>query len=279
MTIQTEIIGALNVSVSFEAPRETVGRTRFLSDYMERSGLRAFILGISGGIVSLTAGLLAPSAVRTLRERSYDSEFVAVRLPYGTQADEADAQLALQAIKPDRTVTINVKPATDNIWQEVLNAGLAPADPSERDLVLGNIKARQRMVAQFALAGSLRGLVIGTDHAAEAVMGFFTKFGDGAADLLPLAGLNKRRVRAIASYLGAPAKLIGKVPTADLDDGAPLRPDEDVYGVTYDQIDDFLEGKAVTQSVAGTIASAYRATAHKRTLPVAHSSRSGRQER
>ncbi|ATQ55552.1 MULTISPECIES: ammonia-dependent NAD(+) synthetase [Pseudomonadota] len=279
MTIQTEIIGALNVSVSFEAPRETVGRTRFLSDYMERSGLRAFILGISGGIDSLTAGLLAQSAVRTLRERSYDSEFVAVRLPYGTQADEADAQLALQAIKPDRTVTINVKPATDNIWQEVLNAGLAPADPSERDLVLGNIKARQRMVAQFALAGSLRGLVIGTDHAAEAVMGFFTKFGDGAADLLPLAGLNKRRVRAIASYLGAPAKLIGKVPTADLDDGAPLRPDEDVYGVTYDQIDDFLEGKAVTQSVAGTIASAYRATAHKRTLPVAHSSRSGRQER
>ena len=279
MTIQTEIIGALNVSVSFEAPRETVGRTRFLSDYMARSGLRAFILGISGGIDSLTAGLLAQSAVRTLRERSYDSEFVAVRLPYGTQADEADAQLALQAIKPDRTVTINVKPATDNIWQEVLNAGLAPADPSERDLVLGNIKARQRMVAQFALAGSLRGLVIGTDHAAEAVMGFFTKFGDGAADLLPLAGLNKRRVRAIASYLGAPAKLIGKVPTADLDDGAPLRPDEDVYGVTYDQIDDFLEGKAVTQSVAGTIASAYRATAHKRTLPVAHSSRSGRQER
>ena len=279
MTIQTEIIGALNVSVSFEAPRETVGRTRFLSDYLERSGLRAFILGISGGIDSLTAGLLAQSAVRTLRERSYDSEFVAVRLPYGTQADEADAQLALQAIKPDRTVTINVKPATDNIWQEVLNAGLAPADPSERDLVLGNIKARQRMVAQFALAGSLRGLVIGTDHAAEAVMGFFTKFGDGAADLLPLAGLNKRRVRAIASYLGAPAKLIGKVPTADLDDGAPLRPDEDVYGVTYDQIDDFLEGKAVTQSVAGTIASAYRATAHKRTLPVAHSSRSGRQER
>jgi len=279
MTIQTEIIGALNVSVSFEARRETVGRTRFLSDYMERSGLRAFILGISGGIDSLTAGLLAQSAVRTLRERSYDSEFVAVRLPYGTQADEADAQLALQAIKPDRTVTIDVKPATDNIWQEVLNAGLAPADPSERDLVLGNIKARQRMVAQFALAGSLRGLVIGTDHAAEAVMGFFTKFGDGAADLLPLAGLNKRRVRAIASYLGAPAKLIGKVPTADLDDGAPLRPDEDVYGVTYDQIDDFLEGKAVTQSVAGTIASAYRATAHKRTLPVAHSSRSGRQER
>ncbi len=279
MTIQTEIIGALNVSVSFDARRETVGRTRFLSDYLERSGLRAFILGISGGIDSLTAGLLAQSAVRTLRERGYDSAFVAVRLPYGTQADEADAQLALQAIKPDRTVTIDVKPATDNIWQEVLNAGLAPADPSERDLVLGNIKARQRMVAQFALAGSLRGLVIGTDHAAEAVMGFFTKFGDGAADLLPLAGLNKRRVRAIASYLGAPAKLIGKVPTADLDDGAPLRPDEDVYGVTYDQIDDFLEGKAVTQSVAGTIASAYRATAHKRTLPVAHSSRSGRQER
>ena len=87
------------------------------------------------------------------------------------------------------------------------------------------------------------------------------------------------RTRFLSDYMERSAKLIGKVPTADLDDGAPLRPDEDVFGVTYDQIDDFLEGKAVNESVAGTIASAYRATAHKRTLPVAHSSRSGRQER
>jgi NAD+ synthase len=117
-----------------------------------------------------------------------------------------------------------------------------PVSATDRDILLGNVKARQRMVAQFALAGSLGGLVIGTDHGAEAVMGFFTKFGDGAADLLPLAGLNKRRVRAIASHLGAPPELVCKVPTADLEDGMPMRPDEYAYGVTYDQIYDYLEG-------------------------------------
>src|SRR5512142_3273905 len=88
---------------------------------------------------------------------------------------------------------------------------------------LGNVKARQRMIAQYALAGATRGLVIGTDHAAEALTGFYTKFGDGAADILPLSGLNKRRVRALAQHLGAPEQLVFKTPTADLESDAPLR--------------------------------------------------------
>jgi NAD+ synthase len=83
-------------------------------------------------------------------------------------------------------------------------------DHAHEDLVLGNIKARQRMVAQYAVAGAVRGLVIGTDHAADAVMGFFTKFGDGAADILPLAGLLKRRIRAMAKMLGAPDERVFK---------------------------------------------------------------------
>ena len=128
------------------------------------------------------------------------------------------------------------------------------------------------MIAQFALAGGLKGLVIGTDHAAEAVMGFFTKFGDGAADILPLAGLNKRRVRAVGKHLGAPEELVFKVPTADLENNAPLRPDEDAYGVTYDQIDDFLEGKQIDDAAQARIMQAYRTTAHKRALPVAANS-------
>jgi NAD+ synthase len=124
------------------------------------------------------------------------------------------------------------------------------------------------MIAQYTLAGSVGGLVIGTDHAAEALMGFFTKFGDGAADILPLSGLTKRRVRNIAGHLGAPRELIEKVPTADLESEAPLRPDEEVYGVTYDQIDDFLEGKTVAEPALQRILSAFEATAHKRALPV-----------
>ncbi|MFW8641992.1 NAD(+) synthase [Rhizobium beringeri] len=117
-------------------------------------------------------------------------------------------------------------------------------EPDRKHFHLGNIKARQRMIAQYALAGSTRGLVIGTDQAAaEALMGVLHQFGDGAADILPLAGLTKRRVRAIAEHMGAPWELVFKVPTADLESDAPLRPDEEVYGVTYDDIDDFLRGR------------------------------------
>ena len=194
---------------------------------------------------------------------------MAVRLPYGRQADETDAQAALEAIGADLVYTVNIKPAADAMWAQIKEAGFQANGVTQEDFLLGNVKARERMIAQFALAGGLRGLVIGTDHAAEAVMGFFTKFGDGAADILPLAGLNKRRVRAVAKHLGVPEALVFKVPTADLEDNAPLRPDEDAYGVTYEQIDDFLEGKSIDKVAEELIMRAYALTAHKRALPVA----------
>jgi NAD+ synthase len=134
--------------------------------------------------------------------------------------------------------------------------------------VLGNIKARQRMIAQYAIAGARVGAVIGTDHAAEALMGFFTKYGDGAADILPLSGLTKRRVRALAHALGASERLVHKVPTADLESLTPQKPDEDSYGISYHDIDDFLEGKPVSDEVLTTIRRFYMATRHKRALPV-----------
>ena len=269
MTTQMDIIADLGVAPTFDASREAERRLGFLKDYLQRSGLRTYVLGISGGIDSTTAALLAQRAVRELRDEGYDAQFAAVRLPYGNQADEVDAQAALKAINPDKTFTVNIKPAADAMWQQVKSSGFQPTDAAQEDFLLGNVKARQRMIAQFALAGGLKGLVIGTDHAAEAVMGFFTKFGDGAADILPLAGLNKRRVRAVGKHLGAPEELVFKVPTADLENNAPLRPDEDAYGVTYDQIDDFLEGKQIDDAAQARIMQAYRTTAHKRALPVA----------
>jgi NAD+ synthase len=266
MSIQTEIIAALGVSPDFDAASEARRRIDFLKQYLRGANLHCFVLGISGGVDSTTAAMLAQSAVRELRADGYDSEFIAVRLPYGIQADEHDAQRALATIGADKTMVVNIKPAADAMWSELAAGGFTPA---AKDLLLGNIKARQRMIAQFAIAGGERGLVIGTDHAAEALMGFFTKFGDGAADILPLAGLNKRRVRAVASHLGAPEALVYKIPTADLEDNAPLRPDEDAYGVTYDQIDDFLEGKNIDSAAEARILSTYRATAHKRALAAA----------
>lgn len=264
---QHTIIKILGVRADFDAAREIRERIRFLKDYIVAARQSAYVLGISGGVDSLAAGLLAQCAVRELREAGRPATFIAVRLPYGVQADEKDAAAAIAAIEPDRVLTVDIKPAADSLMAGVLAGGMNPV--LRHHFILGNVKARQRMVAQYAIAGASSGLVIGTDHAAEALMGFYTKFGDGAADILPLAGLNKRRVRAVAAALGAPETLIWKIPTADLESDAPLRPDEEVYGVTYDQIDDFLEGKPIDPAAAERIFSAYHASVHKRALPLA----------
>ncbi len=268
MTEQERIIEALGVAPSFDAVLEARRRIDFLGTYLRASGLRAYVLGISGGVDSLAAALLAQRAVEELRTSGYDARFLAIRLPYGTQADERDAQRALDTIQADEVHRVDVKPAADAMLTSIKLAGVELGDAGREDFLLGNIKARQRMIAQFALAGASRGVVIGTDHAAEALMGFFTKFGDGAADILPLSGLNKRRVRALAAHLGAPPELVAKVPTADLENLVPLRPDEDAYGVTYDQIDDFLEGRKIDEEAHRRILQAHSTTAHKRALPV-----------
>ena len=266
--IQAKIIEELEIVQDFNADNEIQRRINFLKNYLRGSGLKSFVLGISGGIDSTTAGTLAAIAVRELNDEGYPCEFIAVRLPYGTQKDADEAQEAINFIRPDDTLNINIEVPTDSLIYEIDCESASPITKAQRDFHKGNIKARQRMVAQYAVAGYHNGLVIGTDHGAEAVMGFFTKFGDGAADILPLSGLNKRRVRSIAAHLGVPANLVNKVPTADLEDDRPQLPDEVAYGVTYDQIDDFLEGKEVGIEAHDIIVAAYIKTKHKRALPV-----------
>lgn len=265
--LQTNIIADLGVPSKFDADAERERRIDFLANYLLESGAKAYVLGISGGVDSLTAALLAQEAVRRVRGNGHEAEFIAVRLPYGVQADESDAQVSLDVVQADRVITVNIKESTDAMMSEVARGAGDLFRTGRRDFHHGNIKARERMIAQYAIAGAARGLVIGTDHAAEALMGFFTKHGDGAADVIPLSGLTKRRVRALATSMGAPGKLVYKVPTADLESDAPLRPDEDAFGVTYEQIDDFLEGKSVASEARERIISTYETSAHKRSLP------------
>ncbi|MCF3177131.1 ammonia-dependent NAD(+) synthetase [Streptomyces sioyaensis] len=268
-TLQQEIARDLQVTASFDAEQEIERRVAFLTERLTSTGLRSLVLGISGGVDSTTTGRLCQLAVERARAAGHEATFYAMRLPYGVQADEKDAQRALEFIRADRELTVDIRPASDAALQAAVDGGLTFRDAHHQDFVHGNIKARQRMIAQYAVAGARDGLVVGTDHAAEAVSGFFTKFGDGAADVVPLTGLTKRRVRAVSSALGAPAELVHKVPTADLETLDPGKPDEDALGVSYDQIDDFLEGKPVDDAAAQAIVRRYRFTEHKRELPIA----------
>lgn len=188
---------------------------------------------------------------------------MAVRLPYAVQRDEEDAQLALEFIQPTSAVTFNIEQAVVGFEQEYARS----TGGSMSDFNKGNVKARSRMIAQFALAGQNGLLVVGTDHAAEAVTGFFTKYGDGGADVLPLSGLTKRQGRALLVELSAPEHLYLKLPTADLLDHNPGQTDEANLGLTYEAIDDFLEGKNVASATAEAIEARYFATEHKRRVP------------
>ncbi|MEV5736200.1 ammonia-dependent NAD(+) synthetase [Streptomyces sp. NPDC052292] len=268
-SLQRAIAGELRVSESFDVRQETERRVAFLADRLTATGLCSLVLGISGGVDSTAAGRLCQLAVERARAGGREATFYAMRLPYGTQADEHDAQAALDFIQPDKVLTVDVKPACDAALEALLDGGAVFRDPHHRDFVHGNIKARQRMIAQYAVAGAHAGLVVGTDQAAEAVSGFFTKFGDGAADVVPLTGLTKRRVRALAREMGAPPGLVGKVPTADLESLNPGVPDEEALGVTYDDIDDFLEGRPVDEAAFVAIVRRYRDTEHKRQPPIA----------
>ncbi|WP_017778302.1 ammonia-dependent NAD(+) synthetase [Paraburkholderia kururiensis] len=264
---EARIRAEMRVTPDIDPAAEIERRVAFLARYLRANGLKAYVLGISGGIDSAAAGRLAQLAVEWLRADNYEARFVAMRLPYGTQHDEADALQALAFVRADETLTVDVRPAADAMMTSLAASGLSFASHEQQDFVHGNVKARQRMIAQYAVASARTGIVIGTDHAAESVMGFFTKYGDGGADVLPLAGLDKRQVRAVAKALGASEALTQKIPTADLETLRPQRPDEEAYGVTYEVIDNFLEGKPVSEEARETILRFYDVTRHKRALP------------
>lgn len=266
----SDIIRQMKVLPVIDCEFEIKRRIAFIKDILLKSGFKHLVLGISGGIDSSTCGRLAQLAVDELNaeQDTRQFSFVAVRLPYGTQQDEADAQNALTFIRASSTITVNIKPASDALHIEVIQAlkaqQMVTGTESHVDFIKGNVKARERMIAQYEIAGLLGGLVLGTDHSAENITGFFTKWGDGACDLAPLFGLSKRQVREIARTLGAPENLVMKTPTADLECASPQKADEHALGLSYNDIDDFLEGRHVSMDVSERIVSIYTKSQHKR---------------
>ncbi|AOT01217.1 NAD(+) synthase [Exiguobacterium sp. U13-1] len=263
--MQQEIIQVTGVKPVIDPAQEVSERVGFLKAYLKHTGAKGFVLGISGGQDSSLAGRLCQLAVEELRkEEGKDVAFYAVRLPYGEQQDEADAQTALTFIQPDHSLRVNIKPAVEASMQAFKEATGAELS----DFSKGNTKARERMKSQYDLAAHYGCLVVGTDHAAEFVTGFYTKHGDGACDLTPLTGLNKRQGKQLLRYLNAPEVLIEKVPTADLEENRPALPDEVALGITYEEIDDYLEGKTISEASQEKLETQYKRVGHKHHMPV-----------
>lgn len=268
---QKEIIELLKAE-PYIYPEEKIRKIiDFLKSYLIFTNTNGYILGISGGQDSTLAGKLCQIAVNELnQEHETDKyQFVTVRLPYGVQFDESDCQDAIEFIQPSKVITVNIKPIVDkNV--EIIEQSLRESNVADNisDFNKGNIKARERMITQYAIAGQLGLLVVGTDHSAENITGFFTKFGDGAADVMPLLGLNKRQGKLLLKELGCPEHLYLKIPTGDLEDDKPNLPDEVALGISYNDIDDYLEGKNINQEVANKIEKQFNKTMHKRKPPV-----------
>ena len=268
--MRAEIMAEMKVQPTIDVNAEISRRVNFIKARLVAAHSRSLVLGISGGVDSSTCGRLCQLAVNELNEEHSTNkyQFIAVRLPYGVQADEDEAQMAVDFIQPSKRMTVNIQPAADALHEQVLMAmtssGDALPEQAQIDFIKGNVKARQRMISQYEIAGFSQGLVVGTDHSAENITGFYTKFGDGACDLAPLFGLSKRQVRALATALGAPALLVEKAPTADLESDRPGLTDEEALGLSYNQIDDFLEGKPVSEEVEQKLIGIYLRTQHKR---------------
>ncbi|WP_123043369.1 ammonia-dependent NAD(+) synthetase [Cohnella candidum] len=263
MSLQQQIISELKVKPLIDVQEEITRRVGFLKDYVKQAGATGLLIAISGGIDSAVAAGLCKRATDELSlETGKEYMTLGVFQPYGEQVDIGHSYAVAEAFKLTHTAETNIQEAVDEIALETefafksLNMSRHVSRGGK-----GNIKARTRMVVQYALAFDLNLLVVGTDHASEALTGFFTKWGDGAVDVTPLSSLNKRQIGQLAAALGVPDSVIHKAPTAGLWEG---QTDEGELGVSYEANSDYLEGKEVDPKAREILEKHYLRTQHKR---------------
>ncbi|HEV2128355.1 MAG TPA: NAD+ synthase [Thermomicrobiales bacterium] len=212
----------------------------WLRDQLEWSGADRFVLGLSGGIDSAVVAGLAARAVGS------DRVFAVMMPAASNPSDLESAALVAQAFGIPAT-TIDLTAPTQSLRAVLPSApdvqerlGLPSAPPAEAvQLADANIKPRLRMATLYYVANLCRGIVLGTGNKTEAMIGYFTKYGDGGVDLLPIVDLYKREVREVARAIGVPQQVIERPPSAGLWQG---QTDEDEIGITYDELDRTLEG-------------------------------------
>lgn len=265
MSLQTKIIKTFGTKSTINACEEINIIKNLIKKYLNKNPkFKSLVVGISGGQDSTLTGKICQMAVNELNNNHNKKyHLIAIRMPYGQQLDEKDCNDALSFIKPDHTLLINIKNAI-LASEESLRTNLIEIS----DYVRGNMKARERMKILYAVANMKQGLVVGTENAAELLTGYFTKHGDGAHDINPIFSLNKRQGRQLLKYLKCPSYLYLKTPTADLEDDRPNLPDEIALNITYNNIDDYLEGKIINQEKKQIIEDLYIHSQHKRNVNI-----------
>ena len=228
----------------------------FLKDYLENAHCEKYILGISGGVDSSLCAVLARNAVG--KERLH-----CVIIPIESLPEDANDALLLAKEHDLNYSIIDASEAFREYVKEFEKNGL-PMDKS----TLGNLKARMRMSILYAIAQKEKGLVIGTDNADERYVGYYTKWGDGACDILPIAHLVKSEVVEASKILGINTILAERVPSVGLYQG---QTDEKELGVSYKELDAFVLGKKVSPAARKRIQYLHKISAHKRKkIPTPH---------
>ncbi len=220
---------------------------QFLKDYLEKTKANCFILGLSGGVDSSLVAAIAKSAVGKDKLYCYNIEIESHKSDK-EDANEIAKELDLNLVNIDLTNTYHS-------YLKTLNG------ENFKVMSKANLKVRMRMVALYAFAQEKNGLVLGTDNKDEYYVGYFTKYGDGGVDLLPIVYLTKEEVRRAAAYYGLSSSFVNRVPSAGLFEG---QTDEKEMGIKYADLDAYLLGKKVDKAIEDRIEYLHKISEHKR---------------
>lgn len=227
----------------------------WLQQQVEEANVNGLLVGVSGGLDS--------AVVANLIKRAFPDESLGIILPLkNSEADIQDAHDVVDKCDIEH-MTIDLTKTHETLWSEI-QPHFTNKKNEENPLTDANLRARLRMGALYTVATDRRYLVVGTDNASEWYTGYFTKYGDGGVDILPLVQYTKKEVREMAAYLGVPKNIIEKNPSADLWDG---QTDETEMGTTYDKIDAYLNNDAIPKKDEDLIEKMHQKTEHKRRIP------------